>query len=173
MTEGERAFAGVGHVRLLARESVKALRQFLVVTIGLAPLLGLVRALPFGHQEAAAVGAAWTFYWILVDAFELPIEVEPGPRRGGVEPWFARALRLWGGKSRLLRPLGWLGRFLGRLTRPWHEEVEATERRPWETIGFGVAAGLVLAVPVVGLFFRAVAMVAATGIVKLDDPGRG
>jgi hypothetical protein len=170
---GERAFDGVGHVRLVVRESVKALRQFLVVSIGLAPLLGLVRALPLGHQEAAALGTAWAFYWVLVDAFELPIEVVPGPRRGGGQPWYARGLAWIAGKSRFLRPFGWLGRMLARLTLPWHEEVEATERRRWEMLGFGLAAGAVLVIPVVGLFFRSVAMVAATGILQLDDPGRG
>jgi len=50
--------------------------------------------------------------------------------------------------------------------------VETTERRRWETIGFGLAAGVVLAVPGLGLFFRSVAIVAATGILRLDDPGR-
>jgi hypothetical protein len=171
--EGERAFDGVGHVRLVLRESTKALRQFVVVSIGLAPLLGLVRALPLGHEEAVVIGSAWTFYWVLVDAFELPIEVLTGPRRGGGQPWFTRGLVFLARKSLLLRPFGWLGRLLGRLTRPWHEEVEATERRRWETLGFGLAAGAVLVLPVLGLFFRSVAMVAATGILALDEPGRG
>jgi hypothetical protein len=169
MTPGEQAFAGVALPRLVWHETVKAVRQAIVVSIGLAPLLLVVRMLPFGKQEAAVVAAVWAFYWVIIDAFELPIEVVPGPRRGGDQPWYARLLRWGGGKLRLLRPLGWLGRVLSKLTRPWHEEVQATERRRWETLGFGLAVGVLVAIPVAGLFFRSVAIVGATGIVRLDE----
>lgn len=169
MAPGEEAFAGVGLVRMVWHESTKALRQAVVVSVGLLPLLAILKLLPFGSQEAAALAAVWAFYWIVVDAFELPIEVIPGPRRGAEPPWFGRLLRWAGSRSRLLRPLGWLGRLLAKLTRPWHEEVEATERRRWETVGFGLAVGALVAIPVVGLFFRSVAIVGATGIVRLDE----
>ncbi|MFT3917435.1 MAG: EI24 domain-containing protein [Anaeromyxobacteraceae bacterium] len=169
MSPGEEAFAGVGHVRVVAHELVKAVRQAVVVSIGLAPLLGVVRALPFGKHEAAALAAAWAFYWVVIDAFELPIEVIPGPRQGGPVPWYARLLAWGGAKHRLLRPIGWMGRFLARLTVPWHEEVHETERRRVETLGFGLAVGALCAIPVLGLFFRSVAIVGATGLVRLDE----
>jgi len=169
MAPGEQAFAGVPLPRLVWHESTKALRQAIVVSIGLFPLLVVLRMLPFGKQEAAALGAIWAFYWIIIDAFELPLEVIPGPRRGGAQPWFSRLMRWGAQKTRFLRPLGWLGRVLTRLTGPWHEEVEATERRRYETLGFGLAVGALVAIPVVGLFFRSVAIVAATGIVRLDE----
>ncbi|MFO0584165.1 MAG: EI24 domain-containing protein [Anaeromyxobacter sp.] len=169
MSPGEEAFAGVRYPRMVVHEFVKAVRQAIVVSIGLAPLLVVVRALPFGKQEAAALAAIWAFYWVVIDAFELPIEVIPGPRRGGPKPWYARLLAWGGAKHRLLRPLGWMGRFLARLTLPWHEEVHETERRRVETLGFGLAVGALCAIPVVGLFFRSVAIVGATGLVRLDE----
>jgi hypothetical protein len=176
IAEGERAFDGVGFPRLMWRESVKALRQFLVVSIGIAPLLGVLRLLPFGKPEAAALAALWAFYWVIVDAFELPIEVVPGPRREGPAPWYVRGLLVtqtwprWTWPVRV--PARWLARFLARLTRPWHEEVEATERRPWEALGFALAVGVVLAIPGVGLFFRSVAIVGATALLAEGQADR-
>ena len=171
----EEPYAGVSFLRLVWRESVKAARQFVVVSIALAPLIGIVQALPFGDAEAWTLGFAWTFYWVVVDAFELPIEAVPGPRREGPAPWYARALlatRAWPGWLWPVKvPARWLGRFLLRLTRPWHEEVEATERRPWETLGFGLAIGALLTIPGVGLFFRSVAIVGATEL--LEESHRG
>ena len=167
---GEDPFPGAGWARLAVREGWKAFRQFLTVSIGLAPLLFLVKLLPFGTEEAAVLGAAWAFYWIVVDAYELPIEVVPGPRGGAPAPWYARLLRRAGARLRILRPLGALGRFVDRLTRPWREEVHFTERHAAETAGFGAAVGIVLAVPGLGLFFRAIAIVAATAQVGALGP---
>lgn len=166
----EEPYAGVSFLRLMWRESVKAARQFVVVSIALAPLVGVVQALPFGDAEAWTLGFLWTFYWVIVDAFELPIEAVPGPRREGPAPWYARGLlatQAWPRWTWPVKvPARWMGRFLLRLTRPWHEEVEATERRPWETLGFGLAVGALLAIPGAGLFFRSVAIVGATALLR-------
>ncbi len=121
--------------------------------------------LPFGDAEAAALGAAWAFYWVVVDAFELPIEVLPGPRQEVPLPWYARGSIWLGEAARPLRLFGWFGRQLARLTRPWGDEVHFTERHPWETAGFAAGIGLVLVIPVAGLFFRSVAITAATSMV--------
>jgi hypothetical protein len=122
----------------------------------------------------AALGAAWAFYWVVVDAFELPLEAVPGPRQGAGTPWFARALHRLGAVLWPLRPFGWAGRMLARLTRPWGEEVRFTERHPWETAGFGLAVGAALAIPGVGFFFRAIAIVAATALnARLEGDGGG
>jgi hypothetical protein len=173
LSPGEDPYPGVGWARLAARESLKALRQFLVVTIGLAPLLLVIRLLPFGAEEAWALGAAWAFYWVVVDAYELPIEAMPGPRGGAPRPWYARLLERAGGGTRLARPLRPLGRLLARLTRTWHEEVHFTERHAAEAAGLGLGVGLLLAIPGLGLFFRAVAIVAATAQVgRLGGPER-
>ncbi|MBK9516783.1 MAG: hypothetical protein IPO09_05380 [Anaeromyxobacter sp.] len=171
---GEDPFPGVSWARLTWRESWKALRQALVVSAGLAPLLGVARLLPFGRYDAAALAGAWAFYWVVVDAFELPTEVVPGPRGASVAPWYARGLVRLGEVKWFLRPLGWFGRLLSRLTAPWSDEVRFTERHPFEAAGFGLVAGALLATPVLGLFFRAVAITAATGLVGrlgLIEPG--
>jgi hypothetical protein len=162
--EGEDPFPGEGFAAMLWREGVKAARQAVVVTVGIFPLLVLVRLLPFGQAESALLAGAWAFYWVVVDAFELPIEVVPGPRGGAPAPWYARLLGRAGAKYRLLRPLAGLGRWLDRLTRPWHEEVRFTERHAVETVAFGAVVGTVLLIPVAGLFFRAVAITAATAL---------
>jgi len=170
---GEDPFPGVGFLRLAVQESVKALRQGAVVAFGLLPLLVVIRILPFGRLEAAVLAGAWAFYWIVIDAFELPIEVIPGPRHEAVAPWYGRLHARLGALARPLRPFAAFGRLLDRLTAPWHQEVRFTERHPWETAGFGLAVGAVLAVPVVGLFFRSVAITAATALVgRLGEPGQ-
>ena len=162
---GEDPFPGVSWARLTWRESVKALRQALVVSAGLAPLIGVARLLPFGKYDAAALAGAWAFYWVVVDAFELPAEVVPGPRGDPVAPWYGRWLVRLGEVKWFLRPCRWFGRLLSRLTNPWSEEVRFTERHPFEAAGFGLVAGALLATPVLGLFFRAVAITAATTLI--------
>lgn len=169
---GEDPFPGESFLRLLWREGWKTVRQAVVVSAGLAPLLGLARLLPFGRYDAAVLGGAWAFYWVIIDAFEIPMEVVPGPRRQAEAPWYGRMHVRLGLKSRWLRPSAWFGRLLSRLTAPWNEEVHFTERHPWEVAGFGLVAGSLLAVPVLGLFFRSVAITAATGLMgRLGEAG--
>jgi hypothetical protein len=170
---GEDPFPGESFPRLLWREGWKAARQAVVVSIGLAPLLGLARALPFGHYDAALLAGAWGGYWLVVDAFELPLEVVPGPRGAAAEPWFGRWLVRFGELSRWLRPSRWFGRFLARLTRPWHLELGFTERHAWETAGFGLVVGALVTIPVAGLFFRAVAITGATALLGRLGEGEG
>ena len=171
LTPGEEPFPGEWYVAMLWREGVKAIRQGLVVSIGLLPVIIFIELFPFGDSAATVVGVAWTFYWVVVDAFELPIEVVPGPRHATPAPWYARGLGWLGRKSRLLRFLGWAGRMVEKLTRPWGEEVHFTERHPWEVAGYAAGVGLVLAIPLVGLFFRSVAITAATDLIgRLGEP---
>jgi hypothetical protein len=171
---GEDPFPGESFPRLLWREGWKAARQALVVSIGLAPLLLVARALPFGHYDAALLGGAWGLYWLVVDAFELPLEVVPGPRGASAEPWFGRLLVRFGAVSRWLRPARWFGRALSRLTRPWHLEIRFTERHAWETAGLGLVVSVLVTIPVAGLFFRAVAITAATALLgRSGDAGEG
>jgi hypothetical protein len=170
--DGEEPFPGESFPRLLWREGWKAVRQTVAVAVSLAPFAAALHLLPFTTATTAVAAVVWSFYWIVVDAFELPMEVVPGPRHGAGPPWFARLLLAAGGVSRWLRPLAWGGRLLVRLTRPWSEELRFTERHPWETLGFGLLVGAVLAVPVLGLCFRAVAITAAAALLgRLGEAG--
>jgi hypothetical protein len=116
---GEDPFPGESYPAMLWREGLKTIRQGLVVSLGLLPVVAFIRLLPFGDSEAATLGAAWTFYWVVVDAFELPIEVLPGPRHPTPTPWYSLALGWLGRRSRLLRFFAWAGRMLEKLARPW------------------------------------------------------
>ena len=167
---GEDPFPDEPFLRLMVREGLKAARQAAVVSLGLLPLLAVVHVLPGGRQEAATIAGVWTFYWIVIDAFELPMEVVPGPRHGGPAPWYVRWHQRVGDWSRWLRPARLAGRLLGRLTQPWNEEVAFTERHASETLGFGLVVGALLAVPVAGLFFRSVAIVGATALLGRLEP---
>jgi hypothetical protein len=168
---GEDPWANLGYARVLWREGWKVLRQAVLVSAGLFPALAMIHLLPWGAAEAAVVAAVWAFYWIVVDALELPIEVVPGPPPKAPDPWFVRLLRA--APTPLLWPLRFSGRMAGRLASPWREEVSFTERHPWETAGFALAAGVLLAIPGVGLFFRSVAIAAATGMHGALEERRG
>ncbi|HVO17984.1 MAG TPA: hypothetical protein VMU15_01935 [Anaeromyxobacter sp.] len=159
---GEDSQAGRSYARALAGEWAKAVRQALVVGLGLSPLLLLLWVAPDGTWEV--LGVAWAFYWVIVDALELPIEVVPGPPPPAPVPWFTRGLARVGRTTVLVRPAAWAGGLAGRLSRPWAEEIHFTERRPWECLGFGLAAGALLAIPGLGLLFRAVVITGATSM---------
>jgi len=171
---GERERPGEGYLAMLAREGAKALRQALLVAIGIAPVAVAVEALPFvGHGATVALGAAWAFYWVVVDAFEIPMELRPGKLGRGEPPWFERLFLGAGRRSRLLFLLTWAGRLSGRLASPWRHECGFTERHPAVSAGLGAAGAGVLALPVVGVFFRAVSITAATAaLVRTGEAGR-
>jgi hypothetical protein len=145
------------------------MRQAAAAALSLLPFAIALQVLPFSGATKAVAAAAWAFYWLVVDAFELPMDVVPGPRRGAGAPWFARLLLEAGRLHRSLRAAAPAGRGLARLVAPWNEELGFTERHPWETAGFGLVMGTLLAVPVLGLFFRAVGITAATALLgRLD-----
>jgi hypothetical protein len=102
---------------------------------------------------------------VVLDALEIPVELQPGRLGPGEPTWFERGLGALGARSRWLRFLRPAGRFVGWLSRPWRHQAAFTERQPWESAGFGLASVAVLAVPVLGVFFRAVAITAATALV--------
>jgi hypothetical protein len=171
---GEEERPGERYVALLWRESVKAVRQALVVAVGLAPIFLVVELLPgVGHGITVGLGLLWAWYWVVLDALEIPVELSPGRLGPGEATWFERALLAAGARRRWLRPVGLAGRFLGWLSRPWRHQATFTERRAWESSGFGAGAVVFLAIPVVGVFFRAVAITAATALVVRDEPPPG
>jgi hypothetical protein len=171
---GEEERPGESYARLLLRETAKAVRQAAVVAVGLAPVFFVVKMLPgVGHWLTVSLGAAWAWYWVVLDALEIPVELQPGRLGEGEPPWFERGLRNLASRSRWLRPSGAVGGFVGRLARPWRHQAAFTERHRWESAGFGLASVAVLAVPVLGVFFRAVAITAATALVVQDEEAPG
>jgi hypothetical protein len=168
---GEEERPGERYGRLLLRESAKAVRQTAAVAIGLAPVFFLVELLPgVGHWLTLVLGAGWAWYWVVLDCLEIPVELQPGRLGPGTPTWFERALQDLGGRSRWLRVFGWVGRFVGALSRPWRHQAQFTERHRWESAGFGAGAVVFLAIPVLGVFFRAVAITAATALVVRHEP---
>jgi hypothetical protein len=171
---GEDPFPQESFLRMCWREGWKAVQQTVAAALSLLPFLAVLELLPFGAGATAGATAVWAFYWVVVDAFELPMEVVPGPRHGAGPPWFARLLLAGGDLTRWLRPLRWAGRLQVRLTAPWSEEMRFTERHPFETLGFALVMGSVLAVPVLGLCFRAVGITAATALLgRIGEPDQG
>jgi hypothetical protein len=169
-TPGDEEHPGASYWRMVAHESVKAVRQAAVVGLGLAPVFVLVELLPgVGHRLTLALGATWAWYWVVLDCLEIPVELQPGRLGPGEPTWFERGLRELGARSRWLRFLGPTGRFVGWLSRPWRHQAEFTERQPWESTGFGAGAVVFLAIPVLGVFFRAVAITAATAMVVRQE----
>jgi len=168
---GDEERPGASYWRMVAHESAKALRQAAVVAIGLAPVFFVVELLPgVGHGVTVLLGAAWAWYWVVLDALEIPVELQPGRLGPGEPPWFERGLRALGARSRWLRLLGRVGQFVGWLARPWRHQASFTERHPWESAGFAVGTVAFLAIPVLGVFFRAVAITAATAMVVREEP---
>jgi len=168
---GEEERPGEGYGRLLVRESMKALRQAVIVAAGLAPIFLVVELVPgVGHGVTVTLGSAWAWYWVVLDALEIPVELQPGRLGRGDPTWFELQLLGLGGRSRWLRPFAWTGRLLGWLSVPWRHQARFTERHPWASAGFGLGAVAFLAIPVLGVFFRAVAITAATALVVPDEP---
>jgi hypothetical protein len=162
------------YLATLWREARKALRQAILVAVGLAPVYALVELLPLvGHGVTLLLGAAWAFYWVVVDAFEIPIELVPGKLGEGERPWFERGLVAAARRSRLLFLLRWGGRLSGALARPWRHQCTFTERHPAASLGLGAAAAAFLAIPVLGVFFRAVTITAATAALVRVGEGAG
>jgi len=171
---GEEERPGEPYPRLLVRELAKALRQTAAVAIGLGPIFFVVELLPgVGHGVTILLGAAWAWYWVVLDALEIPVELQPGRLGPGEPPWFERELRALGARSRWLRLVGRVGQFVGWLARPWRHQASFTERHPWESAGFAVGTVTFLAIPVLGVFFRAVAITAATAMVVREEAGSG
>ena len=169
-TPGEEERPGEPYRKLLVRETVKALRQAAVVALGLAPVFVVVELLPgVGHGITVGLGLLWAWYWVVLDCLEIPVELEPGRLGPGEPTWFERGLRHLGGRSRWLFPFSWTGRFLGWLSRPWRHQAKFTERHAWESAGFGAGTVAFLAIPILGVFFRAVAITAATALVVREE----
>jgi hypothetical protein len=133
-------------------------RFALVIAVPIAPVLGIVGAVPlFGAAVAFALSALWTLHWIVVEALDgARVAGEPGDTPPEW-PWFVA----WAGRPGFARipapvrwPLGWSARRVRALTRPWHEEAALVAQHPVLSAGFGLTVAGLLAVPIVNLLVR-------------------
>ncbi len=161
---------GFGERAPILSSLVARLRQMLhsviLVALGLLPLVVLLRMVPLaGDLAVLAVSSAWTMHWIVVEALDAARVVDPG-RGAPPEPWFVAWTRspLWDQVPGLRRPVRWFGRVITRLARPWAEEAALVARHPALAIGFGVAAAILLALPVANLLLRPAILVGAINL---------
>ena len=147
---------------LLARRMI---RQALMVAIGVAPLLLLIKALPaVGHWLSVAVLAIWSLHWVVADAFDdaqvcLPgesLKESLGRDRNAPEPWFVRWLNR--AARRLPRFLGapvrLFARICDRLALDSRGEIATMESNRALSVGFSLSTAALLATPVLNLLFR-------------------
>jgi hypothetical protein len=141
-----------------------AIRQTILVAIGLVPIYLLIELLPGSDGGGLVValawllGVLWTLHWISVEALDnaqtrvagaLEADAQQAIDAAG-DPWF---VRLYGGP---LRPFGGL---LRRLSRPWRRELAVLARAPELVLGFGLGVGGLLLIPLGALVFRPAAVV--------------
>jgi hypothetical protein len=148
--------------RLLAGRMI---RQALIVAIGIAPVLVLMRVLPgIGDVLSGAVLALWSLHWVVADAFDDAQVCLPGESvkqsiqrdREAPEPWFVRIVRR--AASRLPRILGGPLRLFARLC-DWlsldsRGEIAVMESNRAVSVGFSLSTAALLATPVLNLLFR-------------------
>jgi hypothetical protein len=165
---------GPCHPRLegLYRSCKKALKQFLLVSLLVSPLLlctvGLLGLMPGGQKLLSVLGALWALHWIIVEAFDDARVLAPGETLADADAQAARAAPPWFVRvaGRLQRrPLGFIVRGLtrwgDRTSVEWREEIAIVEQHPAVAVGFGTATAALLAIPVLNLFFRPIIIVGA------------
>lgn len=149
------------------------LGQVVVLGLGVLPYVGLARLIPvLGPLAALTLQGAWAGLWIVVEGYDnartLPAgatvaELEARARAQAGHPWFDRwHHRVHGPRWLvvLLSPLRMLSEVVTTLARPWRMEVDLTEREPWISLGFGLGAAIMLAVPGLNLLLRPAVVVA-------------
>lgn len=156
----------------LPRAIKRALLQWVLVGSA-SPLLALIaRSGRVGLALSAVLASVWALHWIVVEAFDsaqtlpLGVSLAEADRAALAEPppWFVRGLRA--GEALRVPVLSWLfgraARFFDRLSLGWRGELQLLERDRLTCIGFGAATAVLLATPILNLFFRPVIIVAAS-----------
>lgn len=165
--------AAAAYLRGLVKLAGEWLGQVVVLALGVLPYVGLARLIPvLGPLAAFVLQGAWAGLWIVVEGYDnartLPAgstvaELEARARAQPGQPWFHRwHHRVHGPRwlVLLLSPLRMLSEVVTTLARPWRMEVDLTEREPWISLGFGLGAALMLAVPGLNLLLRPAVVVA-------------
>lgn len=149
------------------------LGQLVVLALGVLPYVVLARIIPIvGPVVALALQGAWAGHWIVVEGLDnartLPsghtvAELEARALSQPGHPWFHRwHHRVLGPRwlVLLLAPLRMISEVVTTLSRPWRIEVDLAEREPWISLGFGLGAAIMLAVPGLNLLLRPAVVVA-------------
>lgn len=149
------------------------LAQVVVLAIGIAPYVILARAVPVvGSIFGFMLQAAWAGHWIVVEGYDnartLPAgctvaELEERTRALPGHAWYDRWRHALDGPRvvmLVLLPLRIVSNLTARLSRPWRLEVDLVERDPWISLGFGLGAAVMLAVPGLNLLLRPAVVVA-------------
>ncbi len=161
------------------------LAQVVVLALGVLPLTAVLGIVPWvGAMAAFGVQATWALHWVVVEGYDnartLPpgrtieqLEAESLSRQG--RPWFDRiphAVSKPRGLMWLMGPVRMLSEIVASLSRPWRLEVDLVEDEPWVSLGFGLGAAAMLAVPGLNLLFRPAVVVAGVHLRHrlIDEP---
>jgi uncharacterized protein involved in cysteine biosynthesis len=168
----------------LFRSAIHALKQAAVISIAVAPLVGLAAKIPHvGTVLAASLGAVWALHWVVVEAFDsarvhatspsgLAASTETSVAAPDVdsqanpsvvpEIWFVRACEHAGARIPVVGfVVRWFAALCRYLAKPWKEEIALTEQHTVLMLGFAVMTALLLATPILNLLFRPTIVIAA------------
>ncbi len=155
----------------LGRAIRRAVYQAILVALAAAPVLALLRLMPFVGQYFIKLAAAvWALHWVVIGAFDDARVLESGETLADVEAQNAAAPQAWFVRSynwvadRVAgsgRPIRSFSRFCDRLSLEWREEMAIAESHPLLVAGFGLTTAGLLAMPVLNLFFRPIIIVAS------------
>lgn len=166
----------------LRRTIRRAIKQAILIALALAPVTGLLRAVPgVGWLAIEIVAGLWALHWVVIEAFDSARVLRPGETLADLDaaalrvpsPWFVRWLLHAADRApvgaRLVRRFAQL---CDRLSLPWREEIALVEHHPALVIGFAVSTAIALAVPVLNLAFRPIVIVGASHVLgQLDAAG--
>jgi hypothetical protein len=138
-------------------------RFALVTAIPALPVVLLAEQIPVvGRALGVGVSATWALYVTMVEQLDNGRVKRTGKAQPPtLLPWFVawtQSPRIPGLPRRLASRFG---RLCGWLAQPWVEEIALTRKVPAPALGFGGAAALLLAAPVVNLLVRPAAIIAA------------
>jgi hypothetical protein len=148
--------------RLLAGRMI---RQALIVAIGIAPVVLLMRILPgIGDVLSGVALAIWSLHWVVADAFDDAQVCLPGESvkqsiqrdRDAPEPWFVRIVRRVASRlPGIFRgPLRLFARLCDWLSLDSRGEIAVMESNRPVSLGFSLSTAALLATPVLNLLFR-------------------
>lgn len=158
----------------LGRLIRRTVKQFVLVTIALAPVTVLLAMVPgVGGVLVKTVAAAWALHWVVVEAFDSARVLQPGETIEDLDraaerirrPWYVRGLRHASDEVPVAgRLIGRFARLCDRLSMPWREEIALVEKHPALMFGFAVSTAALLAIPILNLAFRPIVIVGAVHV---------